>query len=335
MDRARQLDTAPRPARGPDRTAPQTARAIWSCRRRSDVRKRKMGGWAVARFLIAVGVSGLWGAVSFLGGRFAVVAILTGPSISSSYPPFANVNLWASVLGAGISPVCVYGRGVPFCRDRRGYVRYGGAFGPLRSRARDPPTDDRAVVGRAPPTAPPTPDGAFVGPPWGRGSLPGSGGRPTASVPLPTVAPSISLLRPLVSLRGAGRPSPPRMWARRTDGQRGGPVDGVNGVGGAVAAGLSLWFVSAHTVVATAYRYPVVALAGLVGVPSSAWSRIGWWSATPTPRGRTAPHVELTAADGVVGADRAVSCRMVGSPRMVTTFPKAFDGRFGVGRREA
>src|SRR5262249_3430421 len=38
-------------------------------------------------------------------------------------------------------------------------------------------------------------------------------------------------------------------WARRTGGQRWRALSAVNGVGGAVAAVLGLWYVSAHTVV--------------------------------------------------------------------------------------
>ena len=91
------------------------------------------------------------------------------------------------------------------------------------------------------------------------------------------------------------------IWARHTDGQRWPALSRTNGVGGAVAAVLSLWIVSAHTTVQT--------VTGQRSWPWLVWwlpvlgvFAIGWWSARQFRGGREAHDVELTLLTVVVGA---------------------------------
>ena len=112
------------------------------------------------------------------------------------------------------------------------------------------------------------------------------------------------------------------VWARRTDGQRWRALSAVNGVGGAVAAVLGLWFVSAHTVVQTATgtrSWPwLVWWLPVLGVVA-----IGWWAARQLRGGRAARDVELTLLTVVVGAI-ALFLAMSVLPGQITHF-QGFD----------
>ena len=120
------------------------------------------------------------------------------------------------------------------------------------------------------------------------------------------------------------------VWARRTDGQRWRALSAVNGVGGAVAAVLGLWFVSAHTVVQTA--------TGTESWPWLAWwlpvlgvVAIGWWAARQLRGGRAARDVELTLLTVVVGAIALFLAVSISPDR--SAFP-GLRRRPGCGRRE-
>jgi hypothetical protein len=111
-------------------------------------------------------------------------------------------------------------------------------------------------------------------------------------------------------------------WARRTDGQRWRALSAVNGVGGAVAAVLGLWYVSAHTVVqsdAGTRTWPwLVWWLPVLGVAA-----IMLWSVRQLRAGRAARDVELTLLCVVVGAT-AVFLATSALPGRITYF-QGFD----------
>ena len=176
-----------------------------------------------------------------------------------------------------------------------GYVLLA-RFGPLRARGPRPAKRTIELVEPVP-TARPTPERAS----WGalaRVLLPAvvvvtACGTRTGHLDLIAVAAGVVYAALVAAVA--------EVWARRTDGQRGRALSAVNGVGGAVAAVLSLWFVSAHTVVQTA--------TGTRSWPWLAWwlpvlgvVAIGWWAARQLRGGRAARDVELTLLTVVVGA---------------------------------
>jgi hypothetical protein len=246
-----------------------------------------MGGrWrVVARFLAAVGVSAV---LCLLLGRFAAPSLPRRTDIVGN-PTFADFNFermfWNYRLAVYGFPLLVI----------FGYVLLG-RFGPLRSHSPRPAKRTIELVEPAP-TAPSSPGHAS----WGalaRVLLPAAVvvtacGARTGHIDLLAVvagAAYVVLVAVVVEV-----------WARRTVEQRWRALSMVNGVGGAVAAVLSLWFVSAHTVVQTA--------AGTRSWPWLAWwlpvlgvVAIGWWSARQLRGGRAARDVELTLLAVVVGA---------------------------------
>jgi hypothetical protein len=243
------------------------------------------GGWrSVARFLIAVGVSAVLCAVL---GRFAAPS-LTGPTDIVGYATFQNFNFepqfWEYRLTVYAFPLFAI----------VGYMLLA-RFGPLRSRG--PRPAKRTIELVEPPTAPPMPDG----PSWGtlaRILLPSSvvvaaSGARTGHTDVLAVAAGVVYVALVVAVA--------EVWARRGDGQRWRALSTVNGVGGAVAAVLSVWFVSAHTVVQTAtgtQSWPwLVWWLPVLGVVA-----IGWWAARQLRSGRAARDVELTLLAVVVGA---------------------------------
>jgi hypothetical protein len=261
------------------------------------------GGWrSVARFLIAVGVSAV---VCLLLGRFAAPSLI-GPTDIVGYPTFANFNLepqfWDYRLTVYALPLFAI----------VGYVLLA-RFGPLRSRGPRPAKRTIELVEPAP-----TREGAS----WGslaRVLLPAvvvvaACSARTGHIDLLAVATGVLY----VALVAAAA----EVWARRTDEQRWRIVSMVNGVGGAVAAVLSLWFVSAHTVVQTATStrsWPWLAW----WMPVLGVIAIGWWSARQLRTGRTARDVELTLLTVVVGAI-ALFLAMSVLPGQVTHF-QGFD----------
>ena len=239
-------------------------------------------------------------------GRFAAPS-LPVPTDIVGYPTFANFNSERTVLGLPADRVRV-----PVLRDRR--VRAAGA---VRAAAVARPATRQADhrVGRASAHGATTPERAS----WGtlaRVLLPAAVvvaacGARTGHMDLLAVAAGVVYAALVAAVA--------EVWARRTDGQRWRALSAVNGVGGAVAAVLSLWFVSAHTVVQTA--------TGTRSWPWLAWwlpvlgvVAIGWWSARQLRGGRAARDVELTLLTVVVGAIAAVPGD-VGSPRTDPTFP--------------
>jgi len=260
----------------------------------------------VARFLIAVSVSAV---------LCALLAVFAAPNLPGSsdivgYPTFVNFNfepqLWDYRL-------IVYA--FPFFAIV-GYVLLA-RFGPLRSRSPRPAKRTIELV-EPPPTAPPTPQQAS----WGalaRIVLPAAVvvaacSARTGHIDLLAIAAGVLYAALVVVAAEAVK--------RRTDGQRWHAVSMVNGIGGAVAAVLSLWFVSAHTVVQTAagtrtwpwlaWWLPVLGVIGIV-----------WWAVRQLRGGRGARDVELTLLTVVVGAI-AVFLAMSVLPGQVTHF-QGFD----------
>ena len=284
MDEVRRLDTDSQAAAPPQRHSRQDrAREPGGCRWVGG--SAWAGGWrSLARFLIAVSVS----AIRLLLDRFAAPSLPHSTDIVG-YSTFANFNserqFWDYRL-------IVYA--FPFFAIV-GYVLLA-RFGPLQSCI--PRPAKRAIQLVEPvPGAPPTSDQAS----WGtlaRILLPatvvvaGTSAR-TGLIDLLAVATGVFYVA-LVAVAT-------EVVTRRTDGQRWRALSTVNGVGGAVAAVLSLWFVSAHTVVQTA--------TGIRSWPWLVWwlpvlgvVAIGWWSARQLRAGRTARDVELTLLTIVVGA---------------------------------
>jgi hypothetical protein len=239
----------------------------------------------LARVAVAVAVSAM---LCLVLDRFAAPS-LTGPIDIVGYPTFANFNLkrlfWDYRLTVYAFPLFAI----------VGYALLA-RFGPLRSRGARPVKRTIELVEPVA-TASPTPDGAA----WGtlaRVLLPAAVvvvacSARTGHLDLLAVATGVVYVA-LVAVVA-------EVWAHRTDGQRWRVVSTVNGVGGAVAAVLSVWFVSAHTVVQTA-----------TGARSWSWLvwwlpvlgvvAIGWWAARQLRGGRTARDVELTLLTVVVGA---------------------------------
>lgn len=261
-------------------------------------------GRALVRFLVASGVSA---ALCFLLYRFAATS-LTGPTDIVSYSTFANFNpkpqFWTYRL-------IVYA--FPFFAII-GYVLLT-RFGPLRSHSPGPAKRTIELIE-------PAPSSTADGPSWGtlaRILLPAmlvvlACGARNGNTDLLAVVAGVAYVVLVILLA--------EVWARRTDEQRWRALSTVNGVGGAMAAVLSLWFVSAHTVVQTAtgtrswpwlvWWLPVV---GMVA--------IGWWSARQLRGGRAARDVELTLLTVVVGAI-ALFLTMSVLPGQITHF-QGFD----------
>jgi hypothetical protein len=240
-------------------------------------------GQALVRFLVAIGASAV---LCLLLYRFAATS-LTGPTDIVTYTTFANFNpkpqFWTYRL-------IVYA--FPFFAIV-GYVLLA-RFGPLRSHGPGPAKRTIDLVE-------PAPSSTADGPSWGtpaRILLPvvlvvlACRAR-TGHTDLLAVAAGVTYVV-LVAVVA-------ELWARRTDEQRWRALSTVNGVGGAVAAVLSLWFVSANTVVQTATgtrSWPwLVWWLPVLGVVA-----IGWWSARQLRGGRAARDVELTLLTVVVGA---------------------------------
>jgi hypothetical protein len=285
MDKVQQPDTDSEASTRPRPNSPRDNRRDLGLSRPGRRFALTDGGWrSAARFLIAVGVSAV---VCALLGVFAAPS-LTGPTDIVGYPTFANFNL---ELQFWVYRLTVYG--FPFFAIV-GYVLLA-RFGPLRSHS--PRPAKRTIELEPVPTAPPTPDGAS----WGtlaRILLPAAVvvtacGARTGHIDLLAVATGVAYVA-LVAVVA-------EVWARRTGGQRWRALSTVNGVGGAVAAVLSLWFVSAHTVVQTATgtrSWPwLVWWLPVLGVVA-----IGWWSARQLRGRHTARDVELTLLTVVVGA---------------------------------
>jgi hypothetical protein len=245
------------------------------------------GHWlVVVRLLVAVGVSAV---LCLLLDRFAAPS-LPIPTDVVGYPTFMNFNserylFWPYRLTVYAFPLFAI----------IGYVLLA-RFGPLRSRGPRPAKRTIELVEPVP-TAPPTPEQAS----WGalaRVLLPAAVvveacGARTGHTDLIAVAAGVVYAAVVAAVA--------EVWARRTDGQRWRALSTVNGVGGAVAAVLGLWFVSAHTVVQTATgtrSWPwLVWWLPVLGVVT-----IGWWATRQLRGGRAARDVELTLLTVVVGA---------------------------------
>jgi hypothetical protein len=245
------------------------------------------GHWlVVARFLVAVGVSVV---LCVLLDRFAAPSVPV-PTDIVGYPTFANWNserylFWRYRLTVYAFPLFAI----------VGYVLLA-RFGPLRARGRRPAKRTIELVEPVS-TAPPTPEraswGALARVLWPAAVVVAACGTRTGQPDLIAVAAGVVYAALVAAVA--------EVWARRTDGQRWRALSAVNGVGGAVAAVLGLWFVSAHTVVRTA--------TGTRSWPWLAWwlpvlgvVAIGWWAARQLRGGRAARDVELTLLAVVVGA---------------------------------
>ena len=264
-------------------------------------------GWrSLARFLIAVSTSAI---LCALLARFAAPS-LPGSTDIVGYPTFANFNserqFWAYRL-------IVYA--FPFFTIA-GYALLA-RFGPLQSCIPRPAKRVIELVEPLP-TAPPVLDRAS----WGtlaRILLPAAVvvaacGARTKHIDLLAIATGVVYVALVVAVA--------EVWARGTDGQRWRALSTVNGTGGAVAAVLSLWFVSAHTVVQTATgarTWPWL----VWWLPVLSMVVIGWWSLRQLRAGRTARDVELTLLTVVVGAI-AVFLAMSVLPGQITHF-QGFD----------
>jgi hypothetical protein len=256
----------------------------------------------VERFLVAVGVSAV---LCLLLAHF-VEPTLKGPIDIIGPPPFKSFNyltmFWHYRLVVYVFPLFAI----------VGYALLA-RFGPLRSR--NPRPGKRTIELVEPVSAvQPTPDRASWGIP-ARVLLPAAVvvtacGARTGHTDLLAVAAGVVYVV-LVAVVA-------EVWARRTDGQRWRALAAVNGVGGAVAAVLGLWFVSAHTVVQTftgtrtfpwlVWWLPVLGVVAIV-----------WWSARQLRAGRGARDVELTLLTVVVGAI-AVFLALSVFPEPITKF---------------
>jgi hypothetical protein len=260
----------------------------------------------VARFSIAVSASAV---ACALLARFAAPG-LPGSTDIVGYPTFMNFNfgpqLWNYRLIAYAFPFFAV----------VGYVLLA-RFGPLRSRSPRPAKRTIELV-EPPVMTPSAPEGAS----WGtlaRIVLPATVvvvacGARAGHIDLLAVAAGVLYVALVAVVTEA--------VTRRTDGQRWQALSAVNGIGGAVAAVLSLWFVSAHTVVRTAtgtrtwpwltWWLPVLGVFGIV-----------WWAARRLRSGRPTRDVELTLLTVVVGAI-ALFLAMSLLPGQVTHF-QGFD----------
>lgn len=244
------------------------------------------GGWPlVARVAIAAAVSaGLCGLLA----QFAAPS-LSGPTDIVGFPTFANYNFgrqfWYYRLTVYAFPALTIVAYLLLAR-----------FGPLRSRGARTANRTIRLVEPAP-IAPAVP----AGPSWSaltRILLPAAVvvtacSARTGHTDLSAVAAGIGYVAMVLVAAGVA--------ARQTEGHLWRALSAANGVGGAVAAVLSLWFVSAHTVVHT--------VAGMQSWPWLVWwapvlAVIGilWWTARQLRSGRVARDVELTLLTVVVGA---------------------------------
>jgi hypothetical protein len=239
----------------------------------------------IARLVIALAVAIV---VCLLLNRYAAPT-LTGPTDIVGFPTYADFNFEPSFWAYRLT---VYG--FPFLAIV-GYALLS-RFGPLRSRGSRPAARPvelvepavQAISGPARPS-------------WGavtRVLLPtaivvvAAGSRTGRTGVLALAAGTVYL--GLIALAA-------EILARRTDGQRWHALSVVNGIGGAAAAVLSLWFVSAHTVVQSdtgTRSFPwLVWWLPLLGVAA-----IVWWTLRQLRAGREARDVELTLLTVIVGA---------------------------------
>ena len=208
------------------------------------------GHWlAVARFVVAVGVSAV---LCLLLDRFAAPS-LPVPTDIVGYPTFTGWNSERYLFFRYRLTVYAF----PLFAII-GYALLA-RLGPLRARGPRPAKRTIELVERAP-TAQPTPGRASWGPLL-RVLLPAAVvvaacGTRTGRPDLIAVSAGVVYTALIAAVA--------EVWARRTDGKRGRALSTVNGVGGAVAAVLSLWFVSAHTVVQTA-------------TGTRSWPWLAWW----------------------------------------------------------
>ncbi len=248
-------------------------------------------------------------------GLFAAPS-LTGPTDIVGYPTFANFNLEPQFWDYRL---LVYG--FPLFAIV-GYVLMA-RFGPLRTHNPRPAKQTIELVDPAP-AASSMRDGAS----WGtltRILLPAAVvvvacSARTGHIDLLAVGVGVAYMALVAVVADVS--------ARRTDGQRWRALSAVNGVGGAVAAVLSLWFVSAHTVVQTATgtrSWPwLVWWLPILGIIA-----IGWWTARQLRAGRAANDVELTLLTVVVGAI-ALFLAISVLPEPTTHF-QGFDGALDMG----
>ena len=235
---------------------------------------------------------------------------LTRPTDIVGYPTFANFNFARLFWGYRLA---VYGLPILAIIAYLLLAR----FGPLRSRSPRPAKRTIELAEPAP-AAPLAPERGS----WGalaRVVLPAAVvvnacGARTGRTDLLAVATGVAYVALVAAVA--------EVWARRADGQRWRALSTVNGVGGAIAAVLSLWFVSAHTVVQTA--------TGARSWPWLAWwlplfgvVAIGWWARHQLCGGRAAQDVELTLLTVVVAAI-ALFLAMSVLPGQVTRF-QGFD----------
>lgn len=242
-------------------------------------------GRSAARLLIAVAVSA---ALCLLIGR-SVKPNFGGPTDIVGYPTFASFNyaaqFWYYRLTVYVFPLlAIFGY---FLLAR---------IGPLRSNCPRPARRTIELV-EAVPRATPAPH-RYV---WSSllRMLPpatvvvAACSARTGRIDLTAVAGGVVY----VALVG----SVALLWARRASGQQWRALSTVNGVSGAVAAILGLWYVSAHTVVQTSAgprSWPwMVWWLPVVGATATAW-----WAVRQVRSGRAARDVELTLLTVVVGA---------------------------------
>jgi hypothetical protein len=244
------------------------------------------GGWRpVARFLIAAGLSIVVCAVL---GRFAAPS-LTAPADIVGFATFNNFNFEAQFW---VYRLVVYA--FPFFAIV-GYVLLA-RFGPLRS-CGPRPAKRRVELIEPAPAASPMKDEASWDIPV-RVLLPSTVvvvacGARTGHMDALALAAGVVYATLVVAVAES--------WARRGDAQRWRALAAVNGVGGAVAVVLSIWFVSAHTVVRTVTgtrSWPWL----IWWVPVLGVIAIVWWAARQLRNGRAARDVELTLLTVVVGA---------------------------------
>ena len=267
------------------------------------------GRWrTILRFVIAVAGAG----VSCLVLRVVAAPTLTGQIDIVGYPTFFDYNFRPSFWSYRL---LVYA--FPFLA----VVGYAGLarFGPLRSHRPRPAPRPIALTE---PAAEVTADA--IRPDWGlvprllvpAGLVAVAAGARTGHTNVLSVGWGVLYL---IAVLG-----PSELWVRRANTDRWRTLSLVNGAGGAVAAVLALWFVSAHTVVVSAAR-------------PRTWSWLPWWLAVlgvaaiaywswrQYRRGRSARETErtlLTVVVGVIGIFLATSVL----PGQVATYAGYDDG---------